>query len=106
MLLVEGAKASDHGMLDLPQLLRPGDVLVFNDTRVIPAQLEGRRIRLGDPQSGRGGEASIGATLHKQEGPRELQAFLRNARRARIGDNIDFGEGVTATVIAKSGDGS
>ena len=49
-------------------------MLVFNDTKVIPAQLEGRR-----------GEASIGATLHKREGPREWQAFLRNARRARVG---------------------
>ena len=55
-------------------------MLVFNDTKVIPAQLEGRR-----------GDASIGATLHKREGPREWQAFLRNAKRARTGDTIDFG---------------
>ena len=40
----------------------------------------------------RRGEASIGATLHKREGPREWQAFLRNAKRARVGDTIDFGE--------------
>jgi S-adenosylmethionine:tRNA ribosyltransferase-isomerase len=70
-------------------------VLVFNDTKVIPAQLEGRR-----------GEASIGATLHKREGPREWQAFLRNAKRARVGDSIDFGQGVSASVIDKSEDGS
>ena len=76
-------------------LLRPGDVLVFNDTKVIPAQLEGRR-----------GEASIGATLHKREGPREWRAFLRNARRARIGDTIDFGEGVQASVSEKGEEGS
>ena len=82
-------------MLDLPDLLRPGDVLVFNDTKVIPAQLEGRR-----------GEASIGATLHKREGPREWQAFLRNAKRARVGDTIDFGEGVAASVVEKADDGS
>jgi S-adenosylmethionine:tRNA ribosyltransferase-isomerase len=62
---------------------------------VIPAQLEGRR-----------GEASIGATLHKREGPREWQAFLRNARRARIGDSIDFGEDVRASVVEKAEDGS
>ena len=43
MLLVEGSGLSDRGVLDLPDILRPGDVLVFNDTRVIPAQLEGRR---------------------------------------------------------------
>jgi S-adenosylmethionine:tRNA ribosyltransferase-isomerase len=95
LLLVEGRDISDHAVLELPDLLRPGDVLVFNDTKVIPAQLEGRR-----------GEASIGATLHKREGPREWQAFLRNAKRARPGDTIDFGENVTASVIEKSDDGS
>jgi S-adenosylmethionine:tRNA ribosyltransferase-isomerase len=82
-------------VMELPELLRAGDVLVFNDTRVIPAQLEGRR-----------GEASIGATLHKCEGPREWQAFLRNSKRARVGDTIDFGEGVAASVIEKAEDGS
>ena len=45
LLLVEGGRISDRTVLDLPKLLRPGDVLVFNDTRVIPAQLEGRRGR-------------------------------------------------------------
>jgi S-adenosylmethionine:tRNA ribosyltransferase-isomerase len=95
LLMVEGATISDHQVLELPDLLRPGDVLVFNDTKVIPAQLEGRR-----------GEASIGATLHKREGPREWQAFLRNAKRARVGDTIDFGEGVAASVVEKTDDGS
>src|SRR4051812_1027977 len=93
--MVEGREISDHQVLDLPDLLQPGDVLVFNDTKVIPAQLEGQR-----------GEASIGATLHKREGPREWQAFLRNAKRARVGDAIDFGAGVSASVVEKSGDGS
>src|SRR5213592_4386436 len=95
LLLVDGRDISDHRVLELPDLLRPGDVLVFNDTKVIPAQLEGRR-----------GEASIGATLHKREGPRAWQAFLRNARRARVGDTIDFGEGVAASVVDKGQDGS
>jgi S-adenosylmethionine:tRNA ribosyltransferase-isomerase len=95
LLLVEGGDISDHQLLELPDLLRAGDVLVFNDTKVIPAQLEGRR-----------GEASIGATLHKREGPREWRAFLRNARRARVGDTIDFGAGVSASVIEKAEDGS
>ncbi len=95
LLLVDGTKISDHEVLQLPALLRPGDVLVFNDTKVIPAQLEGHR-----------GEASIGATLHKREGPREWQAFLRNARRVRAGDVIDFGDGVSASVIEKANDGS
>jgi S-adenosylmethionine:tRNA ribosyltransferase-isomerase len=95
LLLVKGSEISDHQVLELPHLLRPGDVLVFNDTKVIPAQLEGRR-----------GEASIGATLHKREGPREWQAFLRNARRARVGDTIDFGAGISASVVEKQEDGS
>ena len=95
LLMVEDQNFSDHRMLDLSDLLRPGDVLVFNDTKVIPAQLEGRR-----------GEARIGATLHKREGPREWQAFLRNAKRARLGDSIDFGNDVRASVIEKAADGS
>jgi S-adenosylmethionine:tRNA ribosyltransferase-isomerase len=95
LLLVRGSEIADRQVIDLPQLLEPGDVLVFNDTKVIPAQLEGRR-----------GDASIGATLHKREGPREWQAFLRNAKRARVGDTIEFGSGVSATVAAKSAEGS
>src|SRR5881275_2310454 len=83
LLVVRGSEISDH------------DVLVFNDTKVIPAQLEGRR-----------GQATIGATLHKREGPREWQAFLRNAKRARVGDTIDFSENVSASVVEKSDDGS
>jgi S-adenosylmethionine:tRNA ribosyltransferase-isomerase len=95
LLLVEGEAISDRAVLDLPQLLQPGDVLVFNDTRVIPAQLEGRR-----------GDASIGATLHKREGPREWWAFIRNGRRVREGDTVDFAAEVSASVVEKADDGS
>jgi S-adenosylmethionine:tRNA ribosyltransferase-isomerase len=95
MLVVRGHQPADHGIADLPGLLRPGDVLVFNDTRVIPAQLEGRR-----------GDARIGATLHKREGPRAWRAFVRNARRVGEGDRIDFGGGVAAIAGGKAGDGS
>ena len=95
LLLVEGETISDRTVLDLPTLLRRGDVLVFNDTKVLPAQLEGRR-----------GEASIGATLHKREGLRGWWAFVRNARRLRPGDRIDFGQGVAASVAEKGGDGA
>ena len=90
MLLVEGERISDGQVLDLPSILRPGDVLVFNDTRVIPAQLEGRR-----------GDASIGATLHKREGLREWWAFVRNAKRVRDGDLIEFGGGVRASAVRR-----
>ena len=85
LLLVQGDALADRIVRELPQLLQPGDVLVFNDTKVIPAQLEGRR-----------GEARIGATLHKREGPRSWWAFVRNAKRLRTGETVDFGEGVTA----------
>ena len=95
MLLVEGQRISDRGVLDLPDILRPGDVLVFNDTRVIPAQLEGRR-----------GEASIGATLHKRDGLRSWWAFVRNARRVRDGDLIEFDEGVKASAVARDDEGA
>ncbi len=95
LLVVRGSNLSDHHVLDLPDLLGPGDVLVFNDTKVIPAQLEGRR-----------GDASIGATLHKREGPRAWRAFLRNAKRVREGDRIEFGAGVSASAVEKAADGS
>ena len=72
-----------------------GDVLVFNDTRVIPAQLEGRR-----------GEAKIGATLHKRIDLRRWQAFVRNAKRLRPGDVAEFGGGVTAVAEERLADGS
>lgn len=106
LLVLHGAGAQeDRAASDLPDLLRPGDVLVFNDTRVIPAQLEGRRGAAADgPRSGPG--ARIGATLHKREGPRAWRAFVRNAKRVREGDRIDFGSGVAAIAGLKGEDGS
>ena len=95
LLLVEGNDISDRAVLDLSSLLRPGDTLVFNDTRVIPAQLEGRR-----------GDARIGATLHKREGTREWWAFVRNAKRLRIGDTIEFSGGVSASVAERNEEGA
>ncbi|MBX7481377.1 tRNA preQ1(34) S-adenosylmethionine ribosyltransferase-isomerase QueA [Qipengyuania qiaonensis] len=96
MLVVRGNKPfEDRGVRDLPQLLRAGDVLVFNDTRVIPAQLEGRR-----------GDAKIGATLHKRIDLRRWQAFVRNAKRLRAGDVAEFGGGVTAFAEQRLPDGS
>jgi S-adenosylmethionine:tRNA ribosyltransferase-isomerase len=99
MLVVRGQNApfEDCGVLDLPDLLEHGDCLVFNDTRVIPAQLEGRRA---------GGEAKIGATLHKRLDLRRWQAFIRNAKRVKIGDKLVFGGGVTALAEERDGDGS
>ena len=99
MLVVRGEDAAleNAGVLDLPDLLEPGDVLVFNDTRVLPAQLEGRRV---------GGEARIGATLHKRIDLRRWQAFVRNAKRVKEGDQLVFGGGVTAIAEERHTDGS
>jgi len=95
LLVLDGAATHDAAVRDLPSFLRAGDLLVFNDTRVLPAQLDGRR-----------GDARIGATLHKREGPRRWRAFVRNAKRLREGDVIDFGAGVTATAGDRGEDGS
>jgi len=95
LLTVTADGLGDRIMRDLPQLLRAGDLLVFNDTRVIPAQLQGMR-----------GDARIGATLHKREGPRTWRAFLRNAKRVKIDDHIDFGAGVAAIALEKDEQGA
>ncbi|MGF7170505.1 S-adenosylmethionine:tRNA ribosyltransferase-isomerase [Sphingobium xanthum] len=94
MLVVDGSGMRDLKVRDLPGLLRAGDCLVFNDTRVIPAQLEGRR-----------GEAKIGVTLHKRLGPRDWQVFVRNAKRVRPGDLIDFAADVQARAGERYEDG-
>ena len=96
MLLVgAGGEFADQHVRDLPSLLRAGDCLIFNDTRVIPARLEGKR-----------GDASIGATLHKRIDLRRWQAFIRNAKRLRVGETVDFGSGVLALAETRHDDGS
>lgn len=96
MLVVNSEAAfEDRQVRDLPSCLRAGDVLVFNDTRVIPAQLEGMR-----------GEARVGATLHKRIDLRRWQAFVRNAKRLRQGDRVSFPAEVTAIAEQRLPDGS
>ncbi|NCN85511.1 MAG: tRNA preQ1(34) S-adenosylmethionine ribosyltransferase-isomerase QueA [Sphingomonadales bacterium] len=95
LLRVNGDQLTNHIVSDLPQLLGPQDILVFNDTRVIPAQLTGTR-----------GDARIGATLHKRIDLRRWQAFIRNAKRLRVGETVDFGMNVAAEAEAKLDDGS
>jgi S-adenosylmethionine:tRNA ribosyltransferase-isomerase len=87
MLVVRPDALDDRGVLDLPALLKAGDVLVFNDTKVIPAQLFGRR-----------GEAKLGVTLHKREDAQRWWSFVKNARRLKLGDRVDFGAGLTGVV--------
>ena len=95
MLVVDGDRIVDAGVGDLPAWLHSGDCLVFNDTRVIPAQLEGWR-----------GDAKIGATLHKRIDLRRWQAFVRNAKRLRVGETVDFGSEVSALAEERLPDGS
>jgi S-adenosylmethionine:tRNA ribosyltransferase-isomerase len=80
----DGALA-DHGMRDLPKLLKPGDALVFNDTRVIAARLRGQRLR---------GEAisAVEVTLLKKVWPSRWTALAKPGRRLAVGDRIRFGE--------------
>ncbi len=89
-LLVVGDTLADRSVNDLPTLLRPGDVLVVNDTRVIPARLRGRR-----------GEAGIEVTLHQKRGENEWRAFARPARKLRPDDRIVFADGFEAVVTEK-----
>jgi S-adenosylmethionine:tRNA ribosyltransferase-isomerase len=88
-LLSVGAALQDHIVRELPALLRPGDLLVFNDTRVIPARLFGKR-----------GAAAVEVTLHKNVAADRWRAFARPARRLRTGDRLDF-DGLSATVVEK-----
>jgi S-adenosylmethionine:tRNA ribosyltransferase-isomerase len=82
LLLVQGDAPRDHAMRDLPALLQPGDVMVVNDTRVIPARLRARRHRAG------GEGARVEIMLNRAEGDGTWHALIRNARRLRPGDAL------------------
>src|SRR3954453_18435142 len=107
MLVVQaGATLRDQTVADLPQLLQPGDQLVVNDTKVIAAQLTGRRI-------GRDTEPRIDATLIKRLDGSRWQALVKPAKKLTQGDIVRFGnEGkvcllghLDAQVEAKGEDG-
>ena len=80
----------DLRVRDLPAQLRPGDLLVVNDTRVVPARLAGRR-----------GEAKIEATLHRRLDGGRWRAFARPAKRLAVGQTVEFGAGFAAEVRAR-----
>ena len=88
---------SDHRVGDLVDLLRDDDLVVFNDTRVLPARLRGVRVR-GESR------ARMEAMLHLRETPDRWRAFLRPAKKARIGDRLEFGT-LVAEVVATHGAG-
>ncbi|HEU4987859.1 MAG TPA: tRNA preQ1(34) S-adenosylmethionine ribosyltransferase-isomerase QueA [Rhizobiaceae bacterium] len=92
MLVVRPDGLEDRIVRELPNLLRAGDALVFNDTKVIPAQLTGLRRRDGSV-------AQIDATLHMRAGPDRWKAFLRPAKRVAEGERIQFGHGGNACLL-------
>ena len=95
-LLVVGAGFADRSVRDLPDLLQPGDLLIANDTKVIPAQLEGRR-----------GEARIEVTLIRRdpEDARAWEAFAKPGKKLKVGEVVSFDEGVGATILSKAESG-
>jgi S-adenosylmethionine:tRNA ribosyltransferase-isomerase len=90
LLHVLPERLEDRRFLDLPDLLEPGDLLIFNDTKVIPARLVGRR-----------GSAAIEATLHLRMAGDRWRAFARPARRLKPGDRIHFAPDFSAEVTGK-----
>lgn len=88
----------DYQVSDLPNVLRPGDVLVINDTRVIRAALQGIRPAR---EHGGGGDVSVTINLHKQISVNSWRAFVRPAKRLKIGDILKISESLSATVTDK-----
>jgi len=85
---------ADRHVGDLPELLRPGDLLIGNDTKVIPARLAGRR-----------GAATVEITLAHDLGGGNWQAYAKGARRLHVGDCIEFAQDFAAVVVAKEPEG-
>lgn len=90
LLGIEPDRLHDHRIFDLPDLLRPGDLLVFNNTRVIPARLNARR-----------GEARVEVTLHQPIDDVSWRAFAKPARKCRLGDRLAIGPGFDAEVVGR-----
>jgi S-adenosylmethionine:tRNA ribosyltransferase-isomerase len=85
VLVMRGAEIEDCVVADAPRLFRAGDLLVFNDTRVIRARLKGRREREG--ASG----VAVEATLHQRLAPERWSAFMKPGKRLKVGDIVRFG---------------
>ena len=85
LVVTPSAPLRDLTVRDLPDELRAGDVLVLNDTRVIPARLKGVRFR----QESR---VAVEATLHRRLSPYQWSAFMRPGKRLAVGDRVVFGE--------------
>ena len=112
LLVVKDGALDDRIIRDLPDFLQPGDALVFNDTRVIPARLSGVRQRVGP--EGETLTVDVEATLHHRDAPDVWSAFMKPGKRIKPGDRIHFGRNndaacelgrLDATVEAKDEDG-
>ncbi|WP_336977026.1 tRNA preQ1(34) S-adenosylmethionine ribosyltransferase-isomerase QueA [Brevundimonas nasdae] len=88
LLVVKGGALEDRIIRDLPDFLQPGDALVFNDTRVIPARLSGVRQRIG--AEGETLTVEVEATLHHRDAPDVWSAFMKPGKRIKPGDRISF----------------
>lgn len=94
LLDVQPESLADRGVLDLPELLQAGDLLVFNNTRVIPARLFGRRL-------GTDSEARFEATLHQARSLSEWAAFVKGSRKLKVGQLVVFHQDADDTFSAK-----
>jgi S-adenosylmethionine:tRNA ribosyltransferase-isomerase len=93
-LLLVGEALGEALVRDLPELLRPGDLLVLNDTRVLPTRFFGRR-----------GEVPVELTLVEPEGEDAWWALARPGKRLRPGNRVRLAPGFSATVAGKDGEG-
>jgi S-adenosylmethionine:tRNA ribosyltransferase-isomerase len=117
LLVVRDGALDDRVIRDLPDFLKAGDALVFNDTRVIPARLSGVRERPNPVTGGTEGETltvNVEATLHHRDAPDVWSAFMKPGKRIKAGDRIRFGAAddgagqparLDATVVGKGEDG-
>lgn len=102
LLVSMGAQTIDSHYADICGYLRPGDHLVLNNTRVIPARINGRRRRVSDQ-----GEtfASVEITLISCDAKGDWLSLAKPARRLKIGEEVHFDKGLVATVLSKTSDG-
>jgi S-adenosylmethionine:tRNA ribosyltransferase-isomerase len=94
LLRIRDDALTDHHIYDLPDLLRRGDLLVINDTRVIPARLYGKR-----------GDIRVEVLLHKKQSQAQWLAFARPGKRLHVGEQIHFSSDFSATILEKHENG-
>ncbi len=95
--VADNGNVSDHNVYNLPELLEAGDILVLNNTRVLPAALIGTRPARAH---GGGSDVKIDVNLHKQISGRQWKAFIRPAKRLKAGDDVHFSPSLKANVLA------